>query len=109
MIIVVTRYIYMIIAGMVMSMMAKQAPARPSPLAVKGKDSVKLNVGDKVRLKKRTFQLYVAREKDMHGGLEITEARIEYFFSGVKGLAKLEYKLGGYWSWDVNDLEKVQW
>ena len=108
MIIVVFQYIYMILAGMVMSAVTKAPAAKPSPLKVETREAVKLAVGDKVRLKKRAFQIYVAREKDMSGGLEITEARIEYFFSGVKGLAKLEHRLGGYWSWNVEDLELVQ-
>ncbi|MEO6564814.1 MAG: hypothetical protein ABIO63_02160, partial [Casimicrobiaceae bacterium] len=105
---IAVKYLYIVLVGMVMSAVSKQpSTPRPSPVAVKGKDKVVLKVGDKVRLKKGVFQLYVARDKEVFGGLEVIEARIEYFFQDVKGLAKLEYMLGGYWSWNVNDLEKV--
>ena len=68
---------------------------------------VEFRPGDEVRLKRGTIQSPEIAPPEF-AGRKITKARITGLFQDVRGGVQLETKLGGYWCWNVEDLEKVQ-
>lgn len=87
--------------------MSKTKSLKPVTVYV-DKKNTEFKVGDRVRLKAGTMNLYKKTEGETLVGLPITETRIRSLFNDVKGLVLLEARLGGYWTWDVNELEKVE-
>lgn len=74
----------------------------------RNKKGVAFKVGDKVGLTARALVLYKRMEGDAtFAGNLIETTRIFTLLPDVRGQVVLEQKLGGYWTWDVNDLEKV--
>lgn len=71
------------------------------------KDGVSFSPGDYVQLKPKTLKLFHRTDGDLFAGREIVKSQIVYLFPDIKGFVRVLKKLGGYWTWDVNDLEKV--
>jgi len=79
--------------------------------SAKNKTGIVFKVGDKVQLTKKAAKSYanpIPMLQAFYAGRPVRVAKIVSFFPDVKGLAHVVPKLGGYWSWDVNDLEKVE-
>lgn len=95
-----------------MSAMQSQQPVTTQqPRAVKSyknKAGVAFETGDVIYLKKGVLTLFKKSEQPVFAGKNIMIATVDYLFPDVKGLVRLNVKLGGYWTWDVNDLEKVE-
>jgi len=72
------------------------------------KAKVAFGVGNRVRLKPAALKLFKKTEGELFAGREILQARIAYLFPDVKGLVRVETRLGGYWTWDVDDLEIIE-
>jgi hypothetical protein len=64
-------------------------------------------VGDLVELRPRALVLYKKLEGEVFAGRLVTQTRIKSLFPDIRGLVRLEKRLGGYWTWSVNDLELV--
>ena len=73
----------------------------------KNKSGVMFKVGSQVQLKPKALKLFRKTDGELFAGREVSKARIAYLFPETKGLVRLEQKLGGYWTWDVNDLEEI--
>ena len=71
------------------------------------KAKVIFSPGDKVKLTKKALVAAVNPEPALFAGQPIKDSVVVSLFPDVKGLVLLRQKLGGYWTWDVDDLEKV--
>lgn len=112
MIFVVGKYLYCIIIGVIMAKTAKPKKVREVN-SYTSKAGVEFKVEDKVKLNSKATRLHPKVEQQqtdvkMFAGIKVNTARVEYIFPDIKGLVRLSNKLGGYWTWDVNDLEKVR-
>lgn len=76
------------------------------PAEYKNKAGSAFRKGDCVRL---TYGAFTTRDPapPTYAGKRIMRAIIVSLFSDVKGLVLVEPKLGGYHTWDVDDLEHV--
>lgn len=72
----------------------------------KNKAGVTFKAGDRVGLTSKAFNTYQKSDDPTFAGQAVRTARISTLLPDVKGLVQLATRLGGYWTWDVNDLEK---
>ena len=110
MIFVVGKELFFILMGIAMAAVQnvqKEKTKRVVATAYLNRKRVLFRVDDRVRLNSRALVSYRKQEGEFFAGREIKQTRIKYLFPDVKGLVRLETRLGGYWTWDVNDLEKV--
>ena len=112
MIFVVIRELFPVLIGVIMAtamtLKGKTVESRKVPTVYVNKQKVPFVVGDRVRLKSTALSLFRKTEGETFVGHTITQTRIKSLFHDVRGLVRLETRLGGYWTWDVNDLEKVE-
>lgn len=64
-------------------------------------------VGDVVSLRRGAFRTNDPAPP-LFLGQRVMKGKIEALFPDVKGLVLVLPRLGGYWSWDVNELKKVK-
>lgn len=90
--------------------MVKKKPRR-YVTQYKNKAGILFSEGDRVRLSSRAKQLHekvqMQQNTPLYAGRRIVQTRIAYLFPDIKGLVRLEVRLGGYWTWSVDDLERV--
>jgi len=111
MIVVVVRELLVILMGMAMAAVqrgTKKSASRVRATAYLNRSKILFRMNDRVRLNKKALVLYKKLEGELFAGREIKQTRIKYLFPDVKGLVRLETRLGGYWTWSVDDLEKAE-
>ena len=85
---------------------AKESTVRQRYTAFRNERGQIVKAGDTVQLTRRAFQTHV-QNREQFAGTSIMKTKVASVFGDIKGLVLLEQRLGGYWTWDVNDLEKV--
>ena len=73
----------------------------------KNKFGQAFKLGDTVGLKKRAFRVKDPRQP-LFAGNPIRKGKITAILQDAKGLVIVEPRLGGFNSWDVNDLKKIE-
>jgi hypothetical protein len=73
----------------------------------KNKAGVVFQVGDVVALNKDALTWFKTKD-DMFAGVPVINSPIYTLLPDVKGTVVLKRQLGGYWTWDVNDLVIVR-
>ena len=74
----------------------------------KNKAGVVFTVGDRVHLNTRALTLFKRNEGGTFAGNRITQTRIASLFPDIPGYVRLQTRLGGYWTWSVEDLIRVE-
>jgi len=85
----------------------KPVTGQPRGKKYKNKAGQEFETGTRVRLTKKALSLFRTTDDKAYAGKGITVTAVGYVFPDIKGLVRLEDKVGGYWTWDVNDLEVV--
>lgn len=107
MLFVVSKYLYCIIVGIIMSSVVPAVKPERRPGSYTNKAGVEFRVGDRVQLRPKTFKTIDPNPPEF-AGRRITQTTIRALFSDIQGGVVLKVRLGGFWSWNVDDLEKVE-
>ena len=111
MIFIFVRYLYCILMGILITAAQDQSklPISSQVTAYRNKRNQIIKAGDTVRLTSSAFKTHSHNQnQELFGGIPITKAQVRSVFKDVKGLVLLKQRLGGYWTWNVEDLEKVE-
>jgi hypothetical protein len=74
----------------------------------KNRQGITFRIGDTVSLTRKAFQVHdPTPPTKLLTGKRIVQGKIVSLFPDVEGLALVEPKLGGFHTWDVNDLRKI--
>ena len=68
---------------------------------------VTFHAGDTVKLTYKAFKTYDDEAPGFAGRI-LNYSKIASLLSDTKGTVALEQRLGGFYTWNVNDLEKVR-
>lgn len=66
--------------------------------------------GTRVRLNRKAYTSFVAPmipAEEVFAGYTVREAIVKDLLPDTKGLVLLATRLGGYWTWNVDDLEVI--
>lgn len=72
----------------------------------KAQDGTVFQLGDTVKLNRQAFWT-VDPSPPLFLGKRITKGKIEALLPDCPGLVLITPRLGGYWTWDVNELKKI--
>jgi hypothetical protein len=86
---------------------ATRSSKTKTPTSYTNKKNVVFHSGDTVKLTEKAFQTNDA-SLPTFAGRRITKGKITSLLADVKGLVVVEPRLGGFYTWNVDDLEKVE-